>query len=132
MTLSFSLQMTELSLWNSQAKSLLWVSRMRLLSHQADLEQHLRQEVIQLGTQHHLHSLRITHCTFLHHSFHIQVKFLIRKLLYFAVRPQSTRLQEEFWLYSVNSLRELFHMSVLNRNISLLTKSLEISVRTYF
>ena len=71
-------------------------------------------------------------CTFLHHSFRIQVKFLIRKLLYFAVRLQSTRLQEEFWLYSVNSLRELFHMSVLNRNISLLTKSLEISVRTYF
>ena len=35
-------------------KSLLWVSRTRLLSHQADLEQHLRQEVIQLGTQHHL------------------------------------------------------------------------------
>ena len=70
--------------------------------------------------------------SFLHHSFRIQVKFLIRKLLYFAVRLQSTRLQEEFWLYSVNFLRELFHMSVLNRNISLLTKSLEISVRTYF
>ena len=73
------------------------------------------------------------------HSLYIPTSFvsytgevLDKKLLYFAVRPQSTRLQEEFWLYSVNSLRELFHMSVLNRNISLLTKSLEISVRTYF
>lgn len=73
------------------------------------------------------------------HSLYIPTSFvsytgevLDKKTPLLRSEAATTRLQEEFWLYSVNSLRELFHMSVLNRNISLLTKSLEISVRTYF
>ena len=43
-----------------------------------------RQEAIQHGIRHHMHSLRTEHFTFLQHSVLIQARFSIRKLLFFV------------------------------------------------
>ena len=45
---------------------------------------HSRQEAIQHGIRHHMHSLKTEHFTFLQHSVLIQARFSIRKLLFFV------------------------------------------------
>ena len=65
-------------------KELVKASLMLLLSQAAVFVPHSRQEAIQHGIRHHMHSLRTEHFIFLQHSVLIQARFSIRKLLFFV------------------------------------------------